>query len=580
MLGSILLLALAATLPNTSSDVRLAVLYFGELRTFCHGCVRVEALKAFPPNTVTFMEVATEPHSPPYKKADKAAHRTCAGAQLRQMLADVRPAVFRIYNSTLTAGPQKDLRRARKMPSYIRRNWARVAALARDVARFEEAHHMRFSHVFFGRPDLVARPLYSTDSVCHANSACQVFDGWLHLRGDKAAVMPRRAFDVAIAAVKNGSFIRHCDALTTGGARHEDCFAQHMYSLGWPEAEPIDARLVREDPAGNYSDVDSCANMAGASTLPNASRRSPGPAGSLGGAMRDASWGLWWLHVPKCASSFNMSVAGYPRSPERTRKQHQRLHADVASLAGREGRGASSGPASALQLVGFFRQPEARLLSAYLHMRRRVANVTGKTIVKCCNSDWGWPRKTYKAVHQRIVGDALRGAGLNPAILAPFLGCQTNSVLGRGCMSGKPVSSADLARAMELVSRFRFVGDVARWNESICLFNYIMTGRRFLLRHQLTNTRATPLKLYNQYRSQAATHSVPADPVDRALYGFVSLRLSWELEAYGITQGSCPTFDSALELPGGVTASERVAVESPLAWPPPGIDFSALAGGA
>ena len=67
-------------------------------------------------------------------------------------------------------------------------------------------------------------------------------------------------------------------------------------------------------------------------------------------------WQLWWLHPPKCATSFRYSVMDYPWSPMRDRSfpqgNHQVLFPDIAA--------ARNLPKA--KLVAFFRQPEDRLL--------------------------------------------------------------------------------------------------------------------------------------------------------------------------------------------------------------------------
>ena len=88
-----------------------------------------------------------------------------------------------------------------------------------------------------------------------------------------------------------------------------------------------------------------------------------------------------------------------------------------------------------------------------------------------------------------------------------FHGCQTNMLLAKGCMSEFAKTPQHVQQAISYVEDFAFVGDVAQWNLSICLFNRILTGRRFALRHQLANVRAGGQK--SEHRSRAAIGRPP-----------------------------------------------------------------------
>ena len=91
----------------------------------------------------------------------------------------------------------------------------------------------------------------------------------------------------------------------------------------------------------------------------------PPPAAASGVThlpMLNPNWQLWWLHPPKCATSFRYSVLDYPWSPMRDKSfpfgNHQVLFPDIAAARNE----------NKAKLVGFFRQPEERLMSGYLHM--------------------------------------------------------------------------------------------------------------------------------------------------------------------------------------------------------------------
>ena len=273
-----------------------------------------------------------------------------------------------------------------------------------------------------------------------------------------------------------------------------------------------------------------------------------------------ADWRLWWLHPPKCATSFRYTVLDYPWSPMRDTSfphgTHQVLFPDIAA--------ARNEPKA--KLVAFFRQPEERLLSGYFHM-----NATPP----CCTEDWGWNRPTYQRVRRelRMARPFVLGSKWLPG---RFHGCMTNMVLARGCMSEHATTSAHARRAIEIVSDFAFVGDVARWNESICLFNAILTGRRFALRHQLAHVRAGGQKSELRTRAAAAAarlathaHKLPRDTVDGALYAYVRSRLASDLEKHGVRPECCPTYETVQQ---AANASEIC--------PPPPARAAALHGGA
>ena len=144
----------------------------------------------------------------------------------------------------------------------------------------------------------------------------------------------------------------------------------------------------------------------------------------------------------------------------------------------------------------------------------------------------------------------------SPGLRGRFHGCQTNMLLAKGCMSEFAKTPAHVAQAQAIVRDFAFVGDVSQWALSICLFNKILTGRRFALRHQLANVRAGGQK--GEVRSAGATsaakarlarhaHRLPADPIDGALYAYVQERWRRDVLAHGVRPECCPTYESVAE---------------------------------
>ena len=110
---------------------------------------------------------------------------------------------------------------------------------------------------------------------------------------------------------------------------------------------------------------------------------------------------LFWLHFPKCGSSFRISTAAYQYSADRlVAVNHQTV-----------------GPRTRLdEVVAIFREPHSRQLSAYawIHQARG----------KCCE-DWGWDSSTHIDVSQRIAAVSLlatRSLGLRGAKQTCFWG--------------------------------------------------------------------------------------------------------------------------------------------------------------
>ena len=267
----------------------------------------------------------------------------------------------------------------------------------------------------------------------------------------------------------------------------------------------------------------------------------PPPAAASGVThlpMLNPNWQLWWLHPPKCATSFRYSVLDYPWSPMRDKSfpfgNHQVLFPDIAAARNE----------NKAKLVGFFRQPEERLMSGYLHM-----NATPP----CCTEDWGWRRQISRFVRSEFKrrpfvsgSNFLRGR---------FHGCMTNMLLAKGCMSEFAKTPADVHKAITIVKDFAFVGDVSQWNLSICLFNTIMTGRRFALEKQLANVKAGAPSVHSMHRRTedekaaaakrmelADPKKLPEDPIDGLLYKYVRMRLERDLLHWGVRWECCPVY--------------------------------------
>jgi len=250
---------------------------------------------------------------------------------------------------------------------------------------------------------------------------------------------------------------------------------------------------------------------------------------------------LFWLHIPKCGTSFGTSVAPYPTHNTRDpSQQHQALNViqDESQLRA---------------VVGLFRNPDQRLLSSFYWIKKE------KT---CCTKDWGWLPNVYVPVRSQIRD------GAPEALIAKFKGCQTNMILGEGCMARgpgvPPHTQAEIFLAKERLELFRFVGLQEEWRISICLFNFILTGRRFVAPRQLgrikpgiplhehisaiDGSNTTAAREENAKNALASTTMYPPkllgpqhfDAADTAIYDTAKSRFRRECVQFDIRESTCP----------------------------------------
>ena len=275
---------------------------------------------------------------------------------------------------------------------------------------------------------------------------------------------------------------------------------------------------------------------AGPSTLLQPT--SPMPAGGGGIGRNPAKQLVWWLHIPKCGTSFASSAHLYAEDPSHKQAccgpNHKRLPA--------------SAPASTLQnVVAMFREPKQRAASAYYYLKY-MSNMSAPKADRCCTEDWGWSRQTYEPIRREI-----RFGAPFDATLASFVGCQTNMVLGHGCME-MPVyhmkhngSSHVADKAIEHMEMFRFVGLESQWLVSICLFNSKMTGTRFVTSEQVGFLQPGSGKHKDSGKTAYTEYDVtgyPDDPLDDRLYAAVKERFEKEIAAHAVSEDACPFVDS------------------------------------
>ena len=117
-------------------------------------------------------------------------------------------------------------------------------------------------------------------------------------------------------------------------------------------------------------------------------------------------------------------------------------------------------------VVGMFRQPSQRLLSARDYMHRHRG---------CCKTDWGLSRKQ---------GERARAAATAAAFasLPGMRGCMAKMLLGGRCCDivGRQQTLARLPRAVAFVEQtMAFVGLLEEWERSVCLWHAKFGGPLF-----------------------------------------------------------------------------------------------------
>ena len=118
-------------------------------------------------------------------------------------------------------------------------------------------------------------------------------------------------------------------------------------------------------------------------------------------------------------------------------------------------------------------------------------------------------------------------------------------ILGHRCFktpNWAPLSWKEVAqRAKDRVDNFLFVGLVSEWSLSICLFNFIMTGARYVTPFQLKKCNPTALPT-NMTATQAYNKSgLPVDRLDHAVYEHAQRRFWDDVKTYGISETTCRT---------------------------------------
>lgn len=242
---------------------------------------------------------------------------------------------------------------------------------------------------------------------------------------------------------------------------------------------------------------------------------------------------IFWLHIPKTGSSFTHTVFRFACS----------AHAEIWRHSGggvHQPHSTCGGNVSSLQahlvatnfhtplpwmpsgahrllpdrVVGLFRRPAQRLLSAFYYMRERPS---------CCHADWGFGVGSARRQQVGLFADAAAFARSPGA-----LGCQAKMVLGMRCHQLPTPAGAriDVARARHFVLReMAFVGLQDAWTDTVCLFHASFGTPLHAV--ELSNSRptATAAKHAGWYNESELRGAV--DAADEAVYAAALERFRW-----------------------------------------------------
>ena len=252
----------------------------------------------------------------------------------------------------------------------------------------------------------------------------------------------------------------------------------------------------------------------------------------MSAAAKNASWPppppkkptVSFLHFPKAGGmTFATSVEVFG-GIELTEGDQHRRHAPL-----RDGDDLSN-------VAALFRHPEERLLSTYWYVHEH-----GRF---CCEPvEFGYTRRQ----HLMILKHASRNAPPHMA-MSGFSGCQANMILGQHCFES-PASvfpnrtwHSIAAEAKARIDKFKFVGLVSEFFLSLCLFNYKLTGARYVTPFQTKRCNPTHLNLTRVGMSydEAFNHSsLPYDHLDHAVFQHAQKRFWADVAASGVSQETC-----------------------------------------
>ena len=256
---------------------------------------------------------------------------------------------------------------------------------------------------------------------------------------------------------------------------------------------------------------------------------------------------IFWLHVPKCGSSFTHTIFHYAcarsvswsvgngvhhpppdycgtnRSTIQEQMHGGNYHTPIRWVQGMGGR--FEPRANVGNVVAVFRSPAQRLLSAFSYM---------KQMPFCCVSDWGMgPANGYKRASVLKMPDAATLARL------PYSqGCMTKMIIGFRCFENHTLTDKEMERARRFVDEgMAFVGLQGEWSRTVCLWHARFGGPLFQV--ELSNTRPTNRTTYQHTMHNESELETLVDHADTLLYAAAEARFRRELRTHAVAIAAC-----------------------------------------
>lgn len=240
---------------------------------------------------------------------------------------------------------------------------------------------------------------------------------------------------------------------------------------------------------------------------------------------------MYWFHPPKTGTSFatTLLLHAQPALPTNTMVHHELVtpHPPVSATHFQTFKG---------QFFGMFRQPEARVLSAYNYFRKFYA-------VKMSLGNYA--HRVRGTVVKMLAG---QGADANCCHLYPT---PTPHHPSEGnwteCKPGCPDMTPNVPLAMErFEDAFAFVGITEEWALSICLFHVMFGGK--CLGTEFINMRPGPPSRKRRPRTASSSDlrsgrepsiAANSDEYDGALYRRAVQRFRADLSRHDVTPRRC-----------------------------------------
>mmetsp|Transcript_55795 Transcript_55795/g.103237 ORF Transcript_55795/g.103237 Transcript_55795/m.103237 type:complete len:394 (-) Transcript_55795:14-1195(-) len=268
---------------------------------------------------------------------------------------------------------------------------------------------------------------------------------------------------------------------------------------------------------------------------------------------------VFYLHLPKTGGGFATTVAHtvcadelpenyYLVGPKNIaasnyscRHRFARFNEGHQPLSGRDFDSLPEPAAS--HVVTLLREPTQRLLSGFYHSRHDCPSIRLSRF--CVSEDSASPECT-----------ALASVAATPEELDPYAhcvgSCQTRLIAGYRCAGDVPMPS-DLARALDRIDKFAFVGLTEEFERSVCLFHLRFGGR--CLDVEFVNSRQGGHSSNSStgYSTTAVNQYVDISlAADYSIYDRARTRFWREVKEYGATDEVCsricPAYGKAVDL--------------------------------